>query len=93
MTTLAHRRPALTPVIVQINIDLTAPFWALYAAVWLGWLAIASLGRFIRRFLYEYPRAVVVVSGRRLRRWLRGNLRQFEWQLSGLIWGPVMGVG
>lgn len=92
-TTLTHTRPALTPVVIQINVDITAPFWLAWAVCWLGWLAVGRVGRFIRKFLYEYPRAVVVVSGRRLRRWLRGNLRLFEWTVSGLWVWPCMGVG
>jgi hypothetical protein len=104
ITTLAHRAPVgcpepvegrsrrVRPVIVQINIDISMLFWPLYALLWLGWLALVNAGRFIRR-LWEIVRAVVVVSGRRLGRWLRGNLRRLEWAISGLLWGPVLGVG
>lgn len=102
MNKLTHSQPAQTrPVVVQINIDVSLLFWPLYALLWLGWLTVRGVGRFIRKFLYEYPRAVIVVSGRRLRRavlnplkgWLRGSERRCAWMISGLLWGPVMGVG
>ena len=92
MTTLTHTRPALQPVIVQINVDISLVFWPLFALAWLGWRGLARLGRIARR-VYEIIRAVIVVSGRRFIRRLKGNLRLLEWQLSGLLYGPVMGVG
>jgi hypothetical protein len=107
MKALTHRAPVVRPVIIQVNIDITALFWPLFAAVWLGWLAMRRVVRLGRR-LYEIIRAVAVVSGRRLRRWLRGNERRFEWAFSGyitcartwgvsvvegLVYGPVLGVG
>ena len=91
-TTLAHRAPLIRPVIIQINIDITALFWPLFALCWLGWIAVGRVGRFLGR-LWEIGRAIVVVSGRRLRRWLRGNERRVEWAISGLMYGPVLGVG
>jgi hypothetical protein len=92
MTTLAHSRPALTPVIVQVNLDISALFWPLFALCWLGWLAFQGLQRALSR-LWELGRAIAVVSARRIRRWLRGNQQRFAWQLSGLMWGPVLGCG
>jgi hypothetical protein len=100
MKTLTHRVSAsplgthsvLKPVIIQINIDVSLLFWPLYALLWLSWLALVGVGRTIRR-IGEIIRAVVVVAGRRFRRWLRGNQQRIEWYFSGLIWGPVMGVG
>jgi hypothetical protein len=92
MNTLTHSRPLTRPVIIQINLDVSLLFWPLYALLWLGWLALRSVGRTIRR-MYEIARAVVVVIGRRFRRWLRGNQQRIEWVISGLVYGPVMGVG
>jgi hypothetical protein len=100
MKTLTHRVSAsplethsvLRPVIVQINLDVSLLFWPLYALLWLGWLALRSVGRTIRR-LYEIARAIIVVSGRRVRRWLRRNEQRIEWVFSGLVYGPMMGVG
>ena len=91
-TTLTHSRPVLQPVIIQINLDITALFWPLFALCWLLWLLLGRVGRFLGR-LWEIGRAIVVVSGRRLRRWLRGNERRVEWAISGLMYGPVLGVG
>jgi len=91
-TTLAHGAPIVRPVIIQINVDITAVFWPLFALCWLGWIAVGRVGRFLGR-LWEIGRAIVVVSGRRLRRWLRGSERRFAWQYSRWVYGPVLGVG
>ena len=91
-TTLAHRAPATRPVIVQINVDISPLFWPLYALLWLGWLGLARLGGIARR-AYEIVRAVIVVSGRPFRRWLRQTERRIEWAFSGLVYGPCLGVG
>jgi hypothetical protein len=92
MNTLTHSRPLTRPVIIQINLDVSLLFWPLYALLWLSWLALRSVGRTIRR-MYEIARAIIVVSGRRFKRWLRGSEQRIEWYFSGLIWGPVIGVG
>ena len=89
---LAHRAPIVRPVIIQINVDISLLFWPLFALCWLLWLFLRRVGRFLGR-LWEIGRANVVVSGRRLRRWLRGNERRFAWQYSRWVYGPVLGVG
>jgi hypothetical protein len=92
MNTLTHSRPLTRPVIIQINLDVSLLFWPLYALLWLSWLALVGVGRTIRR-IYEIARAVVVVAGRRLKRWLQGSEQRCAWVFSGLVYGPVVGVG
>ena len=96
-TTLTHRAPAaplVRPLVVrmEINIDFSLLFWPLYALLWLGWLGLGRAGKWTRR-LYEIARAVIVVSGRRFRRWLRQTERRVMWGFSGLVYGPCLGVG
>lgn len=84
-TTLAHRRPVVQPVIVQVNIDISLLFWPLFALAWLGWLGLGRLGRWLRG-CGNWWVAAGVVARRRFRRWVR------SWKI-GLIYSPVLGMG
>lgn len=101
MTTLTHRRP-FQPVVVNVTITIRLDrlFWLLYAVAWLAWLPfdwlrtrpVTGLGRWLRGCA-EWWAAAGVVARRRWRRWVRQNERRFAWSFSGLLYGPVLGVG
>lgn len=93
MTTraLAHRSPTVAVnVTVVIEADRTLLFMA--GLVWLVWLYLARLGRFIGG-LWAWLGAAGRVIRRRWRNWKRATVRRIDWELSGLVYGPVMGVG
>lgn len=94
MTTLTHSRQQFQPVVVNVTITirLDAIFWLAYALAWLVWLPVAGLGRWLRGCA-EWWTAAGVVARRRWRRWMRNNERRFAWSFSGLLYGPVLGVG
>lgn len=96
MRKLQHRQAPLSrPVVISVtvNIHLDRLFWLMFAAAWLLWLTVGRVGRFLRRYTIEYPRAIVVVAWRRLVRAARRFEQRFTLGFSNLAYGPVIGVG
>lgn len=85
MRKLQHRQAPLSrPVVISvtINIHLDWLFWLVFAAAWLLWLTVGRVGRFLRRYTIEYPRAIVVVAWRRLWRAIRRSEQRFVWEFG-----------
>lgn len=95
MTTLTHTAP-LAPVVISVTIrlDIGSLFWPLFAAVWLAWLGLARLGKWLGD-CREWWAAAGTVAKRRFRRWVeswKADLDLMGLAVSGLIYGPVWGV-
>ena len=68
---LTHTTPLTRPVVVSVTVrlDIGLLFWPLLAVVWLVWLGIARLGKWLRN-CREWWAAAGTVARRRWRRWV-----------------------
>jgi hypothetical protein len=89
VTALAHRTQ-LAPVVVSVTIrlDIGPLFWPLFALVWLAWLGVARLGKWLTG-CREWWTAAGVVAKRRFRRWV--DSWKADLDLMGLAVGELMG--
>jgi len=88
---LAHRVPTVT-ISVTVVIEADRAILLVAGLIWLAWLYMVRLGRFIGGMIAWLGAAGRVIR-RRWRNWKRETAKRIEWELAGLMYGPVYAVG
>lgn len=88
---VAHTQPAIS-LTITINVNADKTLLLLTGIVWLAWLTLARVGRWLSH-AYEVGRAAVVVAWRRARRAWGRNSNRMSLYFAGRLAVGLMGVG